>query len=92
MSQENIVRFPRRPLNLHVLTRSEREILGLLVEGLDVKSVARYRCCSTYTVRNHLKAMYRKLEVSGLGEILVRYWRDGQISESNKQLTLEWTG
>lgn len=43
------------------LTRREREVLELLLEGWRVQSIASALYLSEHTVRNHLKAIFRKL-------------------------------
>ncbi len=43
------------------LSPREREVLGLLLSGHRVASMARALSVSPYTVRNHLRALYRKL-------------------------------
>jgi DNA-binding NarL/FixJ family response regulator len=47
-----------------VLSRREREILGLMAQGLNAVGVAASLGISVSTVRNHLKSTYRKLGVS----------------------------
>lgn len=49
---------------LERLTPRERQVLGLLMEGLQVKEIARARVVSEATVRTQVKAILAKLEVS----------------------------
>jgi DNA-binding CsgD family transcriptional regulator len=51
------------------LSKREREILGLVADGKRVGTIATLLFLSENTVRNHLKRMYRKLDVSSLGEL-----------------------
>jgi DNA-binding NarL/FixJ family response regulator len=58
-SQQQLVR--RR---LSVLTTREREVLGQLMEGRQVREIARDRYVSEATVRTQVKSILAKLEVS----------------------------
>lgn len=57
---------------LDLLSRREREILAELVVGTRVPAIARRLFISPHTVRNHLKSMFRKLDVSGQAELIER--------------------
>ncbi|MGH9104420.1 MAG: helix-turn-helix domain-containing protein, partial [Acidimicrobiales bacterium] len=52
------------------LTRRERDVLRLLLDGLRVSSIARRLYLSPQTVRNHLKAIFRKLGAHSQVELL----------------------
>ncbi len=54
------------------LTRRERQILGLLREGLDNASIGQRLHLSEKTVRNHLSSVYRKLGVSNRTQAALR--------------------
>jgi DNA-binding CsgD family transcriptional regulator len=54
------------------LTRRELDVLGLLLEGWRVASIARSLYVSEHTVRNHLKAIYRKLGTHSQQELIER--------------------
>jgi DNA-binding CsgD family transcriptional regulator len=54
----------------HALTRRERQVLALVVEGLATKQVAHELGVSAYTVNDHLKAIYRKCRTSGREELV----------------------
>ncbi len=58
-SQQQLVR--RR---LAILTTREREVLGQLMEGRQVREIARARFVSEATVRTQVKSILAKLEVS----------------------------
>jgi len=53
---------PNHP-DVALLSPREREILSELVAGLRVPAIASKLFISPHTVRNHLKSMYRKLDV-----------------------------
>ena len=54
------------------LSPREREILDAVASGQRVGSIARRFAISPYTVRNHLKAIFRKLGVHSQVELLAR--------------------
>ena len=56
------------------LTRRERDVVVCLLEGERVVSIAERLDLSPHTVRNHLKSIFRKLEVHSQAE-LVRHVR-----------------
>lgn len=57
------------------LSAREREIVGLLAEGRRAPEMAGVLDISPHTIRNHLKAIYRKMDVhsqGALAELLLR--------------------
>lgn len=54
-------------------TPREQQVLGLLLEGLRVPSIARRMQVSPHTVRNHLKSLFRKARVGSQAELIERY-------------------
>jgi DNA-binding NarL/FixJ family response regulator len=52
------------------LSTREQEIVAALGSGQRVKEIAQELVISTHTVRNHLKAIYRKLNVSSQFELI----------------------
>jgi DNA-binding NarL/FixJ family response regulator len=57
--------FKRPAVNdaLHLLTKRETEMLGLLAKGLRYKEIADKLFISTETVRKHINNIYQKLHV-----------------------------
>jgi DNA-binding CsgD family transcriptional regulator len=55
---------------LRDLTSREREVLLALLSGDRVSVIAKQLFISPHTVRNHLKAMFRKLGVSSQSELI----------------------
>lgn len=51
------------------LSTREREIVELLLSGARVSTIARNLQLSPHTVRNHLKSVFRKLNVHGQAEL-----------------------
>lgn len=52
------------------LSIREWEVLALLADGLTTRQIAKRLFISVYTVRNHLKSMYRKLEIHSQSELI----------------------
>ncbi len=55
------------------LTRREYEVLVRVLMGDDVPAIGTSLFISPHTVRNHLKAIYRKLDVRSRVELVVRF-------------------
>jgi DNA-binding NarL/FixJ family response regulator len=55
------------------LTPREQEVLQQLAKGLLYKEIADYMAISTLTVKNHVKNIYRKLQVQNKVEALNKY-------------------
>lgn len=54
------------------LSKRERDVLRLLMDSHRVPTIARMLFISQHTVRNHLKAMYRKVGVSSQAALIER--------------------
>jgi DNA-binding CsgD family transcriptional regulator len=68
------------------LSPREREILDLLLDGLRVGPIGRRLAISPHTVRNHIKAIFRKLGVHSQADLLDRLRRtlDGWTPASRR--------
>lgn len=64
--------FPHGHPELDALSTREREILMELLAGIRVPAIAKKLFISPHTVRNHLKSMYRKLDVSDQAGLIER--------------------
>jgi PAS domain S-box-containing protein len=62
--------FPLGHPDLDSLSQREREVLAHLVAGERVSTIARSLHISPHTVRNHLKSVYRQLNVGGQAELI----------------------
>jgi len=67
---------PRTPLldhpSLALVSPREREVLAHLLRGLRVKTIAKALHVSPHTVRNHLKAVFQKLDVNSQAELTLK--------------------
>ena len=54
------------------LTEREREVLGLLAQGLDNQAIARRLTISVKTVRNHLSNIFSKMQVADRVQAIIR--------------------
>lgn len=61
------------------LSTREREVLGLLDEGLSYKEIAAQLHVSTHTVHTHIKRTYEKLHASNKAEALAKAKLRGMI-------------
>lgn len=68
---------PQVPAAAGALTEAERQVLHLLVEGLDNKSIAARLAKSEKTVRNQVSSVLAKLGVRTRAEAIVRMHRAG---------------
>jgi DNA-binding CsgD family transcriptional regulator len=62
-----------------LLTPREREILGLIGEGLSNKAMARRLAISVHTVKFHLEALFSKLDATSRAEAVTKGLRGGVI-------------
>lgn len=69
---ENTASHRFDPSLLARLSQREREIYDLVVDGLRLSQIAASLFISPHTARNHLKAIFRKLEVHSQAEMLDR--------------------
>jgi DNA-binding NarL/FixJ family response regulator len=61
-----------RPLALHRLSPRQVDVVALLGEGLSNQQLAERLGISLHTVKNHLKAIFRRLEVGSRLELVSR--------------------
>ncbi|MBV6305434.1 helix-turn-helix transcriptional regulator [Candidimonas humi] len=69
-----IRRPPAKAVNtaeIEELTAREREVLGLMCEGMDDQEIADFLHLSRNTVRNHVAMLYNKLDVHRRGAAIV---------------------
>jgi two-component system nitrate/nitrite response regulator NarL len=62
-----------------LLTPREREILGLIGQGLSNKAMARRLGISVHTIKFHMEALFTKLDATSRAEALTKGLRGGVI-------------
>lgn len=68
-----------RPAEQELLSPSERQVLELLGQGQSVSAIAEFLSLSVHTVRDHVKAVRRKLDASSQLEAVINAQRAGLI-------------
>ena len=71
------VPIPRKPETLSPLTGREHEVLVLMARGLDNGTIGERLRIAENTVRNHLAAVYSKLDVGSAREAVAWAWENG---------------
>lgn len=61
------------------LSKREKEVLALMVEGYTFKTIAEKNFISYETVRTHVKKIYQKLHVASMTEAVVKAIKHGLI-------------
>lgn len=64
---------PQPTTQVGLLSEREQQVLEAMVDGLSDKQVAARLAIAPDTVRSHVKAIYRKLQVSSRAELLSRH-------------------
>jgi DNA-binding NarL/FixJ family response regulator len=65
------------------LTRRERDVLGLLVQGMTNKEIAAELSLRPKTIMHYSCALYQKLEVRGRAEAIAWAYRQGAAPGTN---------
>ena len=73
------VPIPRKPDVLSPLTGREHEVLVLMARGLDNPAIGERLRIAENTVRNHLAAVYSKLDVGSAREAVAWAWENGLV-------------
>ena len=72
-------RRERRSVGAIALSHREREVLGLVAEGMNNRSIAEKLYISENTVKNHVRNIHEKLGVHSRMEAVVRAVREGVL-------------
>jgi DNA-binding CsgD family transcriptional regulator len=78
-------------LALHGLTPREREIAQLLTRGATNDEIARALWISRHTVKDHVKAIYAKLEVASRAELSAKLFHERIAPHLDDQQVREFT-
>ena len=68
---------PAAAAKIAMLAACERQVIALVGEGLRTHQIAQHLGISETTVREHLSAIFGKLEVAGRLELLMYAYRHG---------------
>lgn len=77
--QQNVILVQPETLEFDLSTR-EKEILGLVMEGLGYRAIADKAFISYETVRTHIKHIYKKLHVVSRSEAIMKAKQQGFFS------------
>src|SRR5262249_48356009 len=70
-------------LELHGLSAREAEVTRLLVRGFSNDEIARALHITRYTVKDHTKAIYSKLDVAGRHELTAKLFDEHHLPTLN---------
>ena len=77
-TQKNIVLVPQENEDYH-LSEREKEILHMMMEGHNYRSIAEKTFISYETVRTHVKKIYKKLHVASRHEAVLKATQQGLV-------------
>ena len=69
-----------------ILTERERDILGEMLNGHSIKSLARQLKISTETVKHHRKSIYYKLQISSQSELVELFVQAIKVYDPSRSL------
>jgi DNA-binding CsgD family transcriptional regulator len=75
-------------LEAHGATAREREVATLIARGLTNSEIAEALVVSPHTVRDHVKSLFEKLDVSSRQELVARVFFDEYLPELARQTPL----
>ncbi|KAA8888894.1 LuxR family transcriptional regulator [Nocardia colli] len=78
--------------DVYRLTQREREVVGLLARGFSRTEIARLLALSAYTVDDHIKRVFGKLEVRSRAELTAKLFFDQHVPRIEKETPIGGTG
>jgi DNA-binding NarL/FixJ family response regulator len=66
-------------MSLSQLTKRENEVLRMVSLGKCNKEIAQYLQISVATTQNHLRNLYKKLQVRNRTEAAEKYWKESVV-------------
>lgn len=88
VEQFRAVPAPTDAVELAALAPREKEILGLLAQGLAYKEIAAQLGISFFTVNNHIRRIYEKLQVNSRGQAVAKLSQPAAFAHKSPALTL----
>jgi DNA-binding NarL/FixJ family response regulator len=77
-SQKNVILVPPEAVDYH-LSEREKEILSLITDGHNFRTIAEKSFISYETVRTHVKKIYKKLHVISRAEAILKAQQQGLV-------------
>jgi|GEM_PF-916900 len=72
-------------IDKYELTEREKQLVSLILQGYSNQQISERLFISTYTVKEHIKSIFRKMNLKSRGELIIKVYSDrGQDSSTLK--------